>query len=301
MSFSGIVSKMPDAIVKVAGPYLIKAQKYAPEILLATGVIGVGAGTVLACKATLKTQDVLPEAKRQLDLIEDDDPEKGKLKTKVLGRAAAEYAKAYSPSIACMGLGLTAIGCSHGVLRGRLAAVGAAYSALDLAFSNYRGRVIQEHGEEVDRRYRLGIFDEKTTEVKTLKNGKTKEVTVVNEAVHADGYPYSPYSRYFDAYNSRYWSKNQGENWDFLRITQSIANEKFDRQGYLFLNDVYDLLGIEKLPEGQLVGWVKGIGDDFIDFGLYEARNADARDYVNGSDTIFVLDFNCDGVMWDLI
>lgn len=296
-----IVTRAGEAISKVVGPSMKVVRKYLPEGLLVLGGAGVIGGTVLACKATLETQDVAENVKDELADIPDDDEEKGKKKTKVLLRAGGQYLKAYAPAIGCMSAGLTAIGASHGILRNRIAAVGAAYAALETAYSNYRGRVIEEHGEEVDRKYRLGIFDEKVTETKTLKNGKEKLITRVDEAVHADGTQYSPYSRYFDEFNSNEWSKNQGENWDFLRIAQSIANEKYDRQGYLFLNDVYELLGFEKVPEGQLVGWIKGVGDDFIDFGLYEARNALARDYVNGGGAIFVLDFNCDGLMWDLI
>lgn len=296
-----IVKKAGEAIAKAAGPSLKVVRKYLPEGLLVVGGAGVIGGTVLACKATLKTQGVAKQAKEAMSYISDDDEEKGKKKASAMAWAARTYAKAYAPAAGCMALGLSAIGASHGILRNRLAAVGAAYTALDLAYSNYRNRVVQEHGEETDRKYALGIFDEKVTEVKTLKNGKEKEVTRVEESVHSDGLQYSPYSRYFDAYNSNYWSKNQGENWDFLRIIQSNLNEKYDRQGYLFLNDAYEALGFEKVPEGQLVGWMKGIGDDFIDLGLFEARNAAARDYVNGSDEVFVLDFNCDGLMWDLI
>ena len=301
MSFE-IVSKTIGTLAVKYGKVAAKAKKYLPEILLVAGCGSVGIGTVLACKATLDTQTVSDNMKNQLGQIEDEDPEKGRKKTEIMLSAAGKYASAYAPAASCIIGGMAAIGASHGVLRQRLAGVCAYSVALETMYKNYRQRVISEHGEETDKKYRLGIYDEKIIEKKQLKNGKEKEVTTVIETVHSDGFPYSPYSRYFDAYNTNRWSKSQGENWDFLRIAQSMSNEKFDRQGYLFLNDVYELLGFDKVPEGQLVGWVKGLGDDFIDFGLFEARNADARDYVNhGSESIFVLDFNCDGLMWDLI
>lgn len=286
-------------------PIAVKLSAKSPELLLAGGVVAVLGGTVLACRATLKMPEHVyaKDAEITENVLECTDEEVPRVKTMAYLHLGVETLKEYAPSALLIGGGIAMIVGGHYQLRARLGALGAAYATLETAYSKYRERVIADYGEDVDKRYRLGIFQEEVTEVKTLKNGKEKATTKIVESVHADGSPYSLYARYFDAYSSNMHTADQEENMDFLLISQSLCNEKYDRQGYLFLNDVYKQLGFDPVPEGQLVGWMKGLGDDYIDFGIFEARNADARDFANfnGKETCFVLDFNVDGVMWNLI
>ena len=298
-----IVSKALGKVADVTAPIVMKTSKHAPEIALAGGVAAMVGGTILACVTTWKK---LPQRVEEKDaelnriFVKATAEEKVKAYSKMAGKIALDYA----PSALMIGGGVTMIIWSHSKLRARLAAVGAAYATLEAMYGEYRSRVIEEYGEDIDRKFRLGIRDEEVTYTKTLKNGKEKEVTEVCEGVHPDGNGYSMYARYFDQFNSNMHTKSQEYNFDFLIRMQNACNEKLNRKGYLFLNEVYDALGFDEVPEGQLVGWIKGgDGDGFVDFGLYEARNADARNYVdfNGNETCFVLDFNVDGVMWDLI
>lgn len=297
-----ILRKPAETVAGKLAPLTIKLSKHSPEIFLGVGAASVIGGVVLACKTTW---DKLPDRINEKDdeLIEAIVPTSAE-KTAAYSRMALKIARDYAPSALLVvgGIGLMAGG--HRQLRTRLAAVGAAYATLDEAYSSYRARVIEDYGADVDRKFRLGIRDEEVVVGKRkTKNGKEKDVVEVHEAVHADGSGYSLYARYFDQFNSDEHTADQEYNWDFLRIKQGICNERFQRQGYLFLNDVYRELGFKEVPEGQLVGWMKGMGDDYVDFGLMEARNASARDYVNnnGKESCFVLDFNVDGLMWDLI
>ena len=50
-----------------------------------------------------------------------------------------------------------------------------------------------------------------------------------------------------------------------------------------------------------VVGWVLGNGDNCIDFGIWDSANEKARDFVNGREGAILLDFNVDGVIYDLI
>lgn len=285
----------------VMAPVTRKLAKHSPEILIGGGITAMVGGTVLACRTTWKK---LP------DRIEDKDeqiamchPATPKEKTQAYTQMAGKIAMDYVPSAILIGSGVLMIVGGRNQLRSRLGAISAAYVTLESAYADYRSRVIADYGTDVDRKFRLGIHDEELVTVKKTKNGKEKEITEVCEAVHPDGEEYSMYARYFDQFNSNMHVLDQEANFDFLRIQQNIANEKLQRKGYLFLNEVYDALGFKEIPEGQLVGWVKGMGDNYVDFGIFEARNADARNYIdyNGKETCFVLDFNVDGVMWDLI
>ena len=91
----------------------------------------------------------------------------------------------------------------------------------------------------------------------------------------------------------------------FLKKAESFANDKLRINGYLFLNEVYEMLGIPKTKAGQVVGWVydekNASGDNFVDFGIFDINNPKARDFVNGYERVIILDFNVDGVILDLI
>lgn len=300
-----ICKKAANVVVKALGPdKMIFLKKMQPKIMLVGGLGLIGIGVVSACRGTLKTAKNVEEFSEERDFIERNVYEemKGRAKVQNFVTLCTRTAKNYIPAAICLGSGVALVVGSHNVMQSRIGALSAAYISLDQAYQGYRQRVIEEHGEEADRKYRLGISKEEVTEQKTLKNGKTKDVKKVVNYIHSDGRPYSPYARFFDAYNSpTEWRNDPGYCDMFLRSQQAIANEQFQARGHLFLNDVYKMLGMAEIPEGQLVGWYKGMGDDFIDFGLLECYNEAARDYVNGATECFVLDFNVDGPIWDLL
>lgn len=111
----------------------------------------------------------------------------------------------------------------------------------------------------------------------------------------------STYSKWFNS-TCRGWTKDPEFNRIFLQRIQSWMNDLLRDQGYLFLNDVYEKLGIKKTAAGQVVGWIydekNPIGDNYIDFGLMDEYNSD---FINGLTTDALLDFNVDGIIVDRI
>ena len=97
----------------------------------------------------------------------------------------------------------------------------------------------------------------------------------------------------------------------FLRRQQDYANEVLKSRGHLFLNEVYDMLGIPRTKAGQVVGWIYNEdnpnGDNYVDFGIYDLSNlSDSQKerkmaFVNGQEYSILLDFNVDGPIYDLI
>lgn len=301
-------AKPMEMVARKLAPLTMRLSKRSPEILLVSGIAAMAGGAVLVGVTTWKDLParVLECEEELFDIsngYEDDAP--AKEKAIVMAKAGLRIAKDYIPAAVLIGGGACMVVGGHNQLRTRLGALSAAYATLESAYSNYRGRVVECYGEDVDRKFRLNIREEEVSRTVETKNGKEKEEVKVIEGVHADGSEYSLYARYFDAFNSNMFVRDQEQNFDFLRIQQGIADEKLHRKGYLFLNEVYDALGFKEVPEGQLVGWVLDPeGENHVDFGLYEARNNDMRDFVNNSwdnPNCFVLDFNVDGVMWDLI
>ena len=109
----------------------------------------------------------------------------------------------------------------------------------------------------------------------------------------------SQYARYFNS-GCAAWTKDPECNLVYLRHQQNYATELLRHRGYLFLNEVYDMLGLPRTKAGQVIGWVydeaNPVGDNYVDFGIYNERN---EDFVNGYAESLLLDFNVDGNVLD--
>jgi len=285
---------VPTALTKTVGRTILKTQKHSPTLLFGAGVVGVVATTVLACRATLKLQAVLEEAQSDLEQIKEVESDKyseadrTQDRTVVQIRTALTITKLYGPAVA---MGIVSIGClggSHHILTKRNAGLMAAYASIEKAFSEYRQRVLDEVGEDKELEFRYG------TEVVAEEGAKGKTVKRVSP-----GTP-SMYARFFDEC-SRSWSRQAEYNLLFLRCQQNYANDLLLSRGHVFLNEIYDMLGIDRSKAGAVVGWVVSDGDNFIDFGVFDGNNPMARDFVNGREGSILLDFNVDGVIYDKI
>lgn len=287
----------------------LKLKKYSPEILIVTGVVGTVASAVMACKATLKVNDILDETKSNIEKIHEasdrddisgytaDDAKKDL--TIVYVQTGVKVAKLYAPSVILGALSITSILASNNILRKRNVALAATVATLDQSFKDYRKRVIERFGEEVDRQLKYNIKQEKIEEkVVDPETGKEKKVKKTIEV--SDGQFVSPYARFFDE-SSRYFEKNPEMNLMFLRAEQNFANDRLKARGYLFLNEVYERLGIPTTKAGQCVGWIydpenpNHKGNNYIDFGIYDMNREKVRDFVNGYERVILLDFNVDG------
>ena len=305
------LDNLKQGVVKGYNKVSFQAAKHSPEILAGIGVVGVVASTVLACKATMKINDVLEDAKDQLDKVKEvaNDPkfvdqyneEDAKKDTTIIYvQKGVEIVKIYLPAIT---VGAVSLGCllaSNNILRKRNAALGAAYATLDKSYKTYRNRVAERFGDEVEKEIRYGIKAEKIE--KTVIDEDGNEVTVEEEVKVMDPNLYSDYARFFDE-ASPYWQKDPEYNLMFLKAQQQYANDLLKARGRLFLNEVYEMLGIDKSKAGQIVGWVydpvNPVGDNFVDFGIYDMSKERVRAFVNGYEPNILLDFNVDGNVWD--
>lgn len=290
-----------------------KFKKHSPEILVAAGVVGVVTSTVLACKATTKLSSILEESKKDVETIHEYVKSEGysekyteedskKDLAIVYTQTGIKLAKLYAPALILGTLSITAIVSSHSILRKRNVALAAAYATIDGSFKEYRNRVVERFGKDLDKELRYNIKAKEIEETVTNEDGTE---TVVKKTVDVvDPNMISDYSRFFDESCAGY-EKDAELNLMFLKRQQSYANDLLKRRGYVFLNEVYSMLGIPVSKAGQIVGWVydekNPIGDNFIDFGLYDLRSEDKRNFVNGYERSILLDFNVDGNILDLI
>lgn len=272
-------------------------KKHSPEILLVSGIIGTVAAAVIACVETTKLEPVVEKANEQLKEVKETDPDNKKAITAVYVRTGLEVAKLYGPSVVLAGASITAILASHNMMHKRNVALSAAYATVDNAFKKYRERVIDRFGEQVDEEIRHGVKKEKILEqVTDPDTGEVK--TVEKEVIKRDDSMPSPYAKWFDA-SCETNTSDPEYNLNFLRIQQTYANDLLHLRGYLFLNEVYQLLGIPKTKAGQVVGWLydkkNGTGDAYVDFGIYNSKDPHSRSFVDGLEDYILLDFNVQG------
>ena len=307
----------------------LKLKKHSPEILIVVGVIGTVASAVMACKATTKLNDILekakedvntihecmenecvvPDASKPEEIVEYTEEDGKKDLTIVYVQTGIKLVRLYAPAVALGALSLASVLTSNNILRKRNVALAAAYTAVDKSFKEYRSRVVDRFGDEVDRQLKYNIkaqeveetvVDEESGEEKVIK--KTVQVSDIGE--------YSEFARFFDEL-SPYWEKDADYNLMFVRAQQQYANDLLRSRGHVFLNEVYDMLGIPRTKAGQIVGWVYDPkhpnGDNYIDFGMYETYRlrdgqiVDGQDFLNGTERSILLDFNVDGNVLDLI
>lgn len=304
------LDKLHNFATSSAGRTMLKVQKSSPEIMLGAGVVGVFGATVLACKATLKVDTVLDDAKAKMekiararDIAPDEYSHMNSVrdKTLVMIQTGIGLTKLYLPSIVVGGLSIYAIVGSHNIMKARNAGLAAAYTALDKAYSGYRQRVIDEYGEEKDKDYRYGLEDHR--QAYKDDEGNERHRTVKRE--HKSRTGYSPYAALFDETTSACWRPDADRNAMFLKAQCAWANDKLTANGHLFLNEVYDMLGLPRTSAGAVVGWVRDGkatgGDGFVDFGLYNPTNDRAEAFLQGHEKSVWLDFNVDGLIYEMI
>jgi len=292
--------KLPNAITRVVARQALISQKNAPHLLFGVGVAGMIGSTVLACRATLKLNELVEEQKNDLAIAHSitdaryTPTDRRKDVTIIYTRSVSKVARLYAPSVL---LGVASVGAltkSHSILHERNVALTAAYAAVDKAFRQYRERVKDKYGEEEDREFR---FPHEDSEIRGQDTDQRFIIQVLSDA-HEE----SMYARFFDMENPN-WNVGIEYNTLFLQCQQKYANDKLKARGHVFLNEVYDMLGMERTQPGAVVGWIlnnREGGDNHISFGCLD-ENDQIRTDINGRNGSLLLDFNVDGVIWDKI
>lgn len=301
-------SKIVKSVGCVMNKAVMKLKKHSPEILIAAGIAGAVASAVMACKATTKVGKILDETKETLDVIhkgvetgavndQEYTPEDGKKDTAIVYiHVCKQFVKLYGSSVIIGTLSILSILASNNILRKRNAALGAAYAAIDKSYKEYRRRVIDRFGEQVDHELKYNIkakqFEEIEIDPETGKEKKVKKTVQVS-----DPNLQSDYACYFDE-KSRNYEANNDYNLMFLKAQEAYANDKLQARGHLFLNEVYDDLDLPRTPAGQIVGWTKDGPDGYVNFRIIEVE----RETADGQhEPAILLDFNVDGNIWDKI
>ena len=309
---SELINNLSRGINKIG----FKVKQHSPELLLGAGIVGVVASTVMACKATTKVESILAESKKQIQTVHQvlEDPEvpeekysekDGKKDIAIIyAQTGLKLAKLYAPAV---GVGVLSIGCiltSHNIMNKRNLALSAAFTAVNDSFKDYRKNVVDRFGEAMDRELKYNIHREEITETVTNEDGSETTVTKTVDVATIKPGAGSEFAKFFDEYNPN-WSKDAERNKKFLLDQQRWLTDKLRNRGYLFLNDVYQELGIPITKSGQVVGWVydpksKTLSNK-VDFGIFDLYKEENRLFVNGYERSILLDFNVDGNVFELM
>ena len=303
MSKVDILNKASRTFYKVG----FTLKKHSPTILAVAGTVGVVTSGVMACKATTKLSTILEEHEENVEKIHDYADEHGysedytekdgkKDITIVYTQTGIKLVKLYAPAVALGTISIAAMLGSNHILRKRNIALTAAYTTIERSFKSYRNRVIDRFGEKLDEELLYNIKTKDVEETVVDEDGKEKTTKKTVDIIDINDI--EDYSRLFYEGNPG-WDPDPRFTMMFLKEQQRYANKLLKKRGYLFLNEVYKMLGFSIIPEGQYIGWIydeeNPIGDNRVDFGLLATEDIDTIKFFNGDERAVLLKFNHDG------
>lgn len=313
MKFNEVATVATRAFYKVG----FELKKHSPEILVVAGVIGTVASAVMACKASTKVNFVLEETKDKVEIIHTG-AEQGEVKgylengevgmvpynaedaqkdlALVYAQTGLKLAKMYAPAILLGAASITSILVGHNVLHKRNLALAAAYTAVDTGFKQYRGRVLERFGDKMDKELLYNIKAKQIEETVVNEDGTESTVTKTVDVADRSALLLSPYTFCFDE-TANGWVRDAERNKYFLSRQEQYANDLLQAKRVVFLNEVLDMVGIDRVPMGQRIGWSLDDpnSDGYISFGVLEIHSEANRNFVNGLEKSVWLEFNVDG------
>lgn len=292
-----------NTMVKAINTGMLFAKKYAPQIMFGCGAVSLIGAVGFSAKAgyDIHAENERHKSVKQQSVYDDVVVPKSEYdeNTEML-RAndimhVGNIAKSVAPAAI---LTIISLGCFTGstiILNKRNTAVMAAYKACDEAFKQYRERIADIFGEDEEKLIKLGLTknENELLPVDNLDEEESEDTYTQNSNTHTQ------HAVFFDE-ASPYWSKIPMFNKNFLISVQNEMNEQLHKKGHVFLNEVFDRVGVPRTPAGSIEGWIDD-GTDKISFGIFNAESVAARDFVNGYEKSILLDFNVDGVIYDLI
>ena len=313
--------KITTGVKNIATNAKLGAQKHSPEIFVALAIASGITTVVFAWRAGKKTEKALEEPKRiiaeakgkRAHIVEAEEKgfeilpesqytEEDMKHDVVIGylKGAGEVAKLYAPVILMGAFSIACVLTSHRILSNRNAGLLAANGVLVKEFDDYRKKVVEKYGEEVDKELRFADKMEEVEEKKTDENGKEETVTTKKPK---ENYQLSDFARCFNE-DSKYWQKDAMYNAMFLNRKMAEMTDRLVANRVLRLNDVYEALGFEKTQAGEQFGWVYDPNDDnknYVDFGVGDLSQKSVRDFVFGENNAVWLDFNCSEIIYSKI
>lgn len=309
-------------LTNIGAKALFKCKKYAPEGLIIGGIITGGVATFMMCKQTLNVEGIVDETKETLDKIHEQEEkiangEEPKYQDKKTGeivpyttevakrdktiayfQCGAKFFKNYAPAVGLYILSVAMILGGFKIIKGRYVATMGVLTATQNSFKEYRKKIADKYGKNIDLETLLGVEHTTETEESVDEKGNMTVKETEKHTATKNRYDDSDFTRLFDEVNARTWKNNAVANFDFLKGMERWCTERLRNKGHIFLNEVYDCLGMDHTPTGALCGWtLSGDGDDYVSFGIDNIP----KDWEWYDEPNMWLNFNCEGAIYDKI
>lgn len=236
------------------------AKVHSPKLLLAAGLVAIGAGFVWGIVNTAKKLDGVCEThnneieklKELYDADGDEEMtegEKKEFRSEVLkekGHFIFDVVKVYIGPVVIVGLGVASILTSHHILNTRYLGACAALQAVTEAYSQYREKVISERGIEKDLEY------------------ASKSVSADNNESYNVPDDVNCITRIFSETTSESWRTIPDYNYAFINGQLNAAKREGFQRGHLFLNDLLRKLNLPESEAGCYLGWAPKLGDEIV-------------------------------------
>lgn len=292
------------------------------------------AGTVLACKATLKVNAEAEEdakkadeirakykltkktkgGKKHVDKTNRELVELNKQGSRLLlkhnlsciGRYCRHYSLAAALEIAGIGLNIYAHG-SEKSERIRMTGLAAGYLA---TLKKFRDKYREEHGEEAEKKFYYGVQEETKETVDEKGKKKEEKIDVIRKDIDI-----SDFAKFFGVDYSEAATGYPEADIYFLKGIEQAATRKLHKDHWLTLNELYKMLELRDacgqrygVKGGNNIGWVYDKNDpdgNIVDLGIFNAKKTENVDYVNGYNDVILIEPNVNcldlaNAMWGL-
>ena len=309
----------------------LDAKKAAPGMML---VAGIGLGVAAIVEFCRKSREALPviddyketmaelteshdtvvafaEKEGKQDIIKNENATYRKDVVTETLKTGVELAKIYAVPIALYATSVALHVKSHHIMKERNVALVAAYAGVGNELRRAYSRIEERYGTDVLDEIKHGVTRTEVEERRIDENTgeevvEKKSVAVLNTDAN-DPNAHSQYAKFFDE-ASPAWRNDPEYNLTYLLEVEADCNRLLKADGVLFLNTVYDKLGIPRTRAGQLVGWKyyrnpedNHAGDNCVRLGIHDIQSPEARDFVNGYNPTIIIDPNVDGEIIDTL
>lgn len=282
-------------LTNILGTVTKTVKQYAPEILLGVGVVGTGATVYTTYKAAPKVEAAIEKYenadKRVLEAIEEF--KAGKLTEEELVAVEAPNKKELVTDVAKalaipVLLGVGSIGSfvgSYLIQRNRIVTLGAAFGAVSGELARFKDKAKKELGDDKFKE----MFQQTDKRELVIKDKDGKEKKVVEDVKvlgnFLDGVWFSE--------SDEYASDNHEYNLQYVEsVISQIELIAFNKNG-IIMNEVLDLLSIDKQRMGALLGWTDdelNIAYDIVHIMNPETGMREPQIYIKWSTPKYIYD-----------
>jgi Family of unknown function (DUF6353) len=227
-------------------------SRNSPTILTGFAVGGLIATVISAIKSTPKAMEILDYEKRYRDQEEQDPDYKKPID--ILDTIELTW-KYYIPTIVMGIVTTTCIIGANSIGMRRNAALASLFSITETTLKEYQAKVVETIGEKKEENIRSEIAKDKVNE----KPPTDSTIILTNKGTYLC----------LDVFSGRYFRSDV----EAIRHAENEFNHKLLREGWLSINDFYDILELDPIELGNEMGWIAQYAILEIKYSVTMAKN----------------------------